>query len=114
MRLEEYIKQLADRWALANGRTLSALGGLVAKDGKFFSRIEAGGRITTAKFEDCLSFFRDPANWPDNSIPETAAHLLEQLDNISTGEVPSSGKAQQTSRLRQGSAGRVLIDGAAV
>ena len=89
MRLEEYIEQQAELWASTNSRTLTALGGLVAKDGKFFSRIQAGGRITTGKFEDCLSFFRDPGNWSEGKIPAPANRLLSQLDHISTNPGPS-------------------------
>ena len=82
MTLSDYLFQLARIWCEANLRTLVALGGVVAGDGKFFARLEAGGQPRTGTFEKFLLFFRDGANWPDMVIPLAAAEMLDQLGNI--------------------------------
>jgi hypothetical protein len=82
MQLVDHLFALADIWCSSTGRSRVALGGIVAADGKFFSRVAAGGSLTTATFEKFLCFFRDGANWPDNVIPQAAVDLLDGLEAI--------------------------------
>lgn len=84
MRLVTYLELLADNWTSVTGRTLSALGGQVVKDGKFFARIAGGTVPSVATFEKFLTFFRDSGNWPDGVIPPSASDLLGGLDAIAS------------------------------
>lgn len=85
MTLIDHLKALADVWHKTTGRSLSRLATVVAKDGKFFTRLDLPGRDTqTAMFERFLAFFRSGDNWPDNRIPQAAVDLLDRLDAIAT------------------------------
>lgn len=89
----DQLLKLADVWAVANDRSMATLATQVAKDGDTFNRLKRGGRLTTELFERFLSFFRDGGNWKDGLIPDAAADLLDNFENIATDAAASSGKA---------------------
>jgi hypothetical protein len=97
MTLIDRLCRLAQLWATAQGRELSTLGTLVAKDGKFFNRLGEGKTCTVALFERFLLFFREPGNWPEESIPADAAALLDEVEMIAVGSEPSIGREMQIS-----------------
>lgn len=82
MLLEQYLLELMRIWAATTGGAVTTLGARLANDGKLYGRLAAGRSITTSLFQSSLSFFRDGANWPDGSVPETACDLLENFSNI--------------------------------
>lgn len=58
----ELLSQAADYCATAK-ISKARLATLVANDGKFFDRIEAGGGLTIKMYERCLAYFRqNPAS----------------------------------------------------
>lgn len=94
MRIIDQLVGIADVWAESHGRSKARLATIVVNDGNFFKRIEETENCNLNTFEKFLSFFREPANWPDNIIPKAAVRLLEQLDNISTEATGTDGKNQ--------------------
>jgi hypothetical protein len=99
MTLIDRLQMLARIWAQAQNRSLSRLATIVAKDGKFFVRLEKGKTCTVAIFERFLDFFREPGNWPEECIPADAAALLDEVEMIATGHEPHVGKEMQISGL---------------
>jgi len=96
MQITDYLTALADEWCKATGRSLPALGKLVANDGKFFERMANGTAPRTQTFERFLAFFRDGANWSDNVIPLAAADILDRFSHIRTEtDVPSPDNAAE-------------------
>lgn len=93
LRIIDQLVGLADVWAGNHGRSKARLATIVVNDGNFFKRIEKTENCNLNTFEKFLSFFRDPANWPDDIIPDAAVRLLEQLDNISTEPTEVGGKS---------------------
>jgi hypothetical protein len=85
MRLTESLLNLARLWAAAHDKSLARLGQIVAKDGKFFARVEAGKDFQVTTFERFLAFFRDPMNWPGGVIPADASDQLGQVQSIAAG-----------------------------
>lgn len=49
----------ADAYCQEKKISRSRLGGIVAKDGKFFKRIEDGGDMTVGMYERFIAFFDD-------------------------------------------------------
>ena len=84
MTLIDRLRRLAQLWADAQGKELSTLGTMVAKDGKFFGRLADGKTCTVAIFERFLIFFRDPASWPAGEIPDDAAAALGEIEMLAT------------------------------
>lgn len=68
------------RWG---GRSLSRVATIVLSSGTFFDRVRQGKTFTVANLEKMAAWLRDPANWPDDSIPHDAALAL-----ISIGRPP--------------------------
>ena len=93
MRIIDQLVSIADVWAESHGRSKARLATIVVNDGNFFKRIEETENCNLNTFEKFLFFFRDPANWPDDNIPEAAVRLLEQLGNISTEPTETGGKS---------------------
>lgn len=91
----DQLMRLASIWAETNDRSLARLATLVANDGSLFTRLDAGGRLTTETFEKFLLFFRDGANWPDERVPQEAADLLDNFENIAVETAASTGKAAE-------------------
>lgn len=79
MTLKESLIALADAWCAVTGRQLSGLSTLVLKDSKFFGRIAGNAGLTVSTVERFLAFFRDPASWPDGTIPEDVSAILARL-----------------------------------
>ena len=96
MTLIDRLQRLAQLWATAQGKELSTLGTLVAKDGKFFARLEEGKTCTVATLERFLVFFRDRTNWPDSAIPDPGAELLADIQSVATASEVALGSAQQS------------------
>jgi hypothetical protein len=94
MTLTDLLQRLARLWAEAHAKELSTLGTLVAKDGKFFARLEAGKTCTIDTFERFLRFFREPGNWPAAVIPHEAADLLDDIEVIATEPNGAVGEAE--------------------
>lgn len=84
MTLIERIERLAALWSEATGRSVATLSTQVVNDGKFFARLEQSGKCSTASWERFLDYFRAPANWPEELIPEAARQLLSELEPIAT------------------------------
>lgn len=97
MTLTDILQRLAVLWAGATARSLPRLGTIVANDGKFFERLAAGSRISVATWESFIRFFREPANWPEGTIPADAALLLDEIETIAVGAEPSVGKEDAAS-----------------
>ncbi|HWT12268.1 MAG TPA: hypothetical protein VN231_05915 [Allosphingosinicella sp.] len=95
MTLIDRLRALGLLWAAAHGRELSTLGTLVAKDGKFFACLADGKTCTVTIFERFLAFFREPGNWPEESIPADAAMLLDEVEMIAAGPDPAVGREMQ-------------------
>lgn len=82
--MTDQLHAIATIWAVASARSLQTLGTKVNSDGQFFDKISSNRTCTVATFEKFLTFFRDAANWPDNVIPQGAAELLENFENIAS------------------------------
>jgi hypothetical protein len=65
MSLKSSLLNIAERHCLATGMSKARLATLIANDGKFFDRIEAGGGFTARTYERALQWFS--TNWPDNA-----------------------------------------------
>jgi len=75
MREIDLIK-ISQRYSRAKKISLSRLGYLTAKDGKFFARLEKGGSCTLRTAQRLIQYLSD--NWPSNlkwpsNIPRPAA-----------------------------------------
>lgn len=57
MTLREKLLQAADDYCRLSGRSKARVATIVARDGKFFDRLEAGGDCTTAMYERFMDFF---------------------------------------------------------
>jgi hypothetical protein len=82
--MTEQLHLIATLWAGLSGQSLATLGSKQQGDSRFFARIASDGSCTTRSFEKFLTFFRDAANWPDNVIPQAAADLLDNFENIAS------------------------------
>lgn len=91
MRLEDHLLALVAIWERATDRSRSRLATIVVSQGAFFTRIEKGGSFTVASFEKFLTYFRDPANWPGDTIPGDAADLLAALPGAGCEAVSAVG-----------------------
>lgn len=80
MTLLERLLHLSEVWAASQNRSESTLGSRVAKDGKFFDRVRAGSGCNVATAERFFTFFRQPGNWPDETIPDRVSDLLDGVD----------------------------------
>ncbi len=90
----EQLVQLAAIWSRANDRSLSRLATIVLNRGHFFESLDRGGDCGTETFEKFLLFFRDGANWPDQRVPQDAADLLDNFENIAVEAAASTGKSE--------------------
>ena len=54
---------LAEGYAAHTGLSLARIATLVFNDGKIFTRLKAGGDLTTARLADAMQWFSD--NWPE-------------------------------------------------
>ena len=61
------------------GRSLSRIATIVLSSGTFFERVRQGKTFTVANLEKMAAWLRDPANWPDASIPHDAALALTSM-----------------------------------
>jgi hypothetical protein len=104
MTLIERLLELTTIWSAASGKSPATLSTRVVNDGKFFARIEQSRTCSVASWEQFLGFFRDSANWPNDTIPPDAAELLGDLDAIALPARPSSGNGDDIS----GSAAKAL------
>jgi len=68
------------RWG---GKSLSRVATIVVSSGAFFNRLRAGKTFSVTNLEKFATWFRVPANWPDQVIPQAAAVAL-----ISIGRPP--------------------------
>jgi hypothetical protein len=84
---------LSNIWCEARALSAARLGTIVAGNSKFFDQIAGpSGNCTVATFQKFLSFFRDPASWPDACIPPRAVELLDNFASIATDATASAGK----------------------
>jgi len=61
------------------GRSLARIATIVLNRGAFFDRLRTGKTCTLNSFEAAISWFEDPQNWPDGSIPDLAKRRLDML-----------------------------------
>ncbi len=64
------------RWG---GKSLSRVATIVASSGAFFNRLRDGKTFSVTNLQKFASWFRLPANWPDQSIPHDAATALTSI-----------------------------------
>lgn len=64
MSLEKHLLTVARTYASASGQKLSYVGLRSAGHGGLFSRLEAGGSLTTKRYEKLIAWFR--ARWPED------------------------------------------------
>jgi hypothetical protein len=64
------------RWG---GKSLSRVATIVVSSGAFFNRLRAGGTFSVANLDKFAGWFRTPANWPDQVIPQDAALALTSM-----------------------------------
>lgn len=61
------------------GRSLARIATIVTNNGSFFVRVASGKTFSVANLEKVAAWFRDPANWPNGSIPHAAAIALASI-----------------------------------
>ena len=84
--LTDLLCTVAAIWADKSGASLARLGRLVKNDTSFFTRFEnARVSTTTATLEAFARFLADPANWPDDGVPQEAIDLAHRV-GITTQE----------------------------
>ncbi len=71
----------------AGGRSLATVATIVASSGGFFSRLREGKPFQVTNLEKFARWFRQPSNWPSQTIPADAVMALE---SIGRSPVPSS------------------------
>lgn len=64
------------RWG---GKSLSRVATIVASSGAFFIRLRDGKTFSVANLERFAAWFRQPANWPDCTIPQDAVSALVSI-----------------------------------
>lgn len=82
--MTEQLHIIATLWAGLSNQSLATLGSKQQGDSRFFARLAGDGSCTTRSFEKFLTFFRAATNWPDNVIPQAAADLLDNFENIAS------------------------------
>lgn len=92
MRMTDQLHAIASIWAGLSKQSLSTLGSKLQNDSRFFARLSNEGSCTTRSFEKFLSFFRDASNWPDAMIPQGAAELLDNFENIAHEAAAEEGE----------------------
>ena len=65
--------------AKLGGKSLSRVATIVVNNGAFFSRLRDGKPFLVHNLEKFAAWFRDPANWPDCVIPDTAERALASM-----------------------------------
>lgn len=58
------------------GRSLSRVSTIVASNGTFFERLRQGKPFYVHNLDRFAAWFRQPANWPMGSIPQSARDAL--------------------------------------
>lgn len=61
--LRSNLMACASRYAEARSLSLSTIGRLVAKDGRFFDRLDDGSTFTARKYDEVIAWFS--AQWPE-------------------------------------------------
>lgn len=56
----------ASAFAAARSLSLSTVGRLVAKDGRFFDRLDDGSTFTARKYDEVIRWFSD--SWPEGAV----------------------------------------------
>jgi hypothetical protein len=56
----------ASAFAAARSLSLSTVGRLVAKDGRFFDRLDDGSTFTARKYDEVIRWFSD--SWPEDAV----------------------------------------------
>ena len=82
-----YEEQVAKR----GGKSLSRVATIVVNNGAFFTRLRDGKPFLVHNLEKFAAWFRDPANWPDCVIPDTAEQALASMGRPSlASQMPHS------------------------
>lgn len=80
---ENAMRTLADCYEqeveIFGGRSLARVATIVVNNGAFFTRLRDGKPFLVHNLERFASWFRDPANWPNQSIPHAAAAALNSI-----------------------------------
>jgi hypothetical protein len=97
LRITDQLLELGTIWARVSDRSLATLASKVANDSGLFVRLSGGKEVNTGTFEKFLHFFRDEANWPDGTVPQAAAALLVNFENIAVGGASSTVKVGENS-----------------
>lgn len=69
--------------AAVGGKSLATIATNVLSSGAFFQRLRDGKPFLVHNLERLTAFFREPANWPDGTVPAAAREAL-----ISMGRAP--------------------------
>lgn len=84
--LTERLHRCGVAWSAAHGAPVTRLGRIVVNDGGLLQRIaQPGASVTTATLEKFAAFLVDPANWPEDAVPQEALDLAHRV-GISTQE----------------------------
>jgi len=97
----DQLQRLAEIWVRVSERSLSRLATIVVNRGHFFDSLQGGGDCGTETFEKFLSFFRNGDNWPAGRVPQDAADLLDNFENIAVEAGASTGKGDGFSREQE-------------
>ena len=91
--LVDRLRACSELWVQsAPARSLPRLGRLVMNDGGFFTRIETTPTTTTATLERFARFLADPANWPDEAVPDEVCAFAHVV-GITSGACAASPQA---------------------
>lgn len=99
--LRDRLISVSSQWADAQKASLARLGRLVVNDTGFHARLEQpGASTTTATLEKFAIFLADPANWPDEVVPEDAKTFAHVVGITLPKAMPSAGLDDASSSQR--------------
>lgn len=78
--LESILLTVADTYAAVaaanGGKSLARVATIVVNRGSFFEPLRRGQTCSVRNFEKLVAYFREPANWPGETIPAKASIAL--------------------------------------
>ena len=75
------------------GKSLARIATIVVSSGAFFTRLREGKTFHVHNLEKFAAWFREPANWPNLSIPHDAAAALTSIGRPPFPLMPHSYRA---------------------
>ena len=74
--------------AAHGGKSLARVATIVVNNGAFFTRLREGKPFLVHNLEKFAAWFREPANWPDLSIPHDAVAALTSIGRPPFASMP--------------------------